>query len=381
MRLRAGPEGQAVTTSFARPRFGPVSALPRGLIVLLTFAAAVITVAGLQAFRSVLGPVLLALVLVIGVHPISARLRRRGWPPWAAATAMILASIAIVLGMAVALAVSLAELATVLPTYQPRFAALEAEIADALARLGIGRDQVRAAFSGLDFGAIAGAIAGLLAGLAAALSNMVFLLILLLFMGLDAAGFGDRVAAIGSGRPDIVTALAGFAKGTRSYLVVTTIFGFIVAVLDGAALWIMGVPLALLWALVSFITNFIPNVGFIIGLIPPALLALLEGGPRLTALVVVLYCVINFVIQSVIQPKFTADAVDLSLTLTFLSLVFWAWVIGPLGAILAIPLTLLVKALLVDSDPDTRWASVLLTSGKPPVPEPVPSTEAALHDG
>jgi AI-2 transport protein TqsA len=370
-----------VTTPLRRHGPGSVSGLPRGLIVLLALAATVITVAGLQAFASVLGPVLLALVLTIGVHPIFTRLRRRGWPTWAAATVMILSAIAIVLGMAVSLALSLAELATVLPTYQPKFAALESQIVDALGRLGIGRDQVRAAVSGLDLGAIAGVLGGLLAGLALALSNLSFLLILLLFMGLDAAGFGDRVAAIGSGRPDIVTALAGFARGTRSYLVVTTVFGLIVAVLDGAALWIMGVPLALLWALVSFITNFVPNIGFIIGVVPPALLALLEGGPRLALSVVAVYCVINFVIQSIIQPKFVGDAVDLSLTLTFLSLVFWAWVIGPVGAILAIPLTLLSKALLVDADPDARWAAILLTSSKPVVLEPGPSAKAAVHEG
>src|SRR4029078_3906985 len=79
--------------------------------------------------------------------------------------------------------------------------------------------------------------------------------------------------------------------------------------------------------------------------------------------VIVAYSVINFVIQSVIQPKFVGDAVDLSLTLTFLSLLFWSFVLGPLGAVLAIPLTLLAKALLLDVDPDTRWISGLFASG------------------
>jgi AI-2 transport protein TqsA len=91
----------------------------------------------------------------------------------------------------------------------------------------------------------------------------------LLFMGLDAAGFPDRVDAIGTNRPAIITALESFTRGTRSYLVVTTVFGAIVAVLDGVAGWILGVPLALLWALVAFVTNYIPNGGFIIGLVRP----------------------------------------------------------------------------------------------------------------
>lgn len=341
------------------------AALPRGLIVLLTVAASVISVAGLQAFASVLGPVVLALVLTIAVHPIFARLRRRGTPTWLAMTVMLLAVFAIVLGIAVSLAFSMGQLATLLPSYQPRFAVLVNETTAALAEIGIGPDQVRAALSGLDFGAIAGVVTSVVLGLANGLSNLVFLLSLLLFMGLDAAGFPDRVHAIGTDRPAIVTALESFTHGTRSYLVVTTVFGAIVAVLDGVAVWLLGVPLALLWALVAFVTNYIPNIGFIIGLVPPALLALLEGGPQLALLVTVVYLVINFVIQSVIQPKFIGDAVDLSLTLTFLSLVFWAWVLGPVGAVLAIPLTLLVKALLIDVDPHSAWISTLLTSSKP----------------
>jgi hypothetical protein len=132
---------------------------------------------------------------------------------------------------------------------------------------------------------------------------------------------------------------------------------------------VVGVPLPLLWGLLAFITNYIPNVGFIIGVIPPAVLALLEGGPGLMLGVIVAYSVINFVIQSVVQPKFVSDAVNLSLTATFLSLVFWTFVIGPVGAIIAIPLTLLSRALLFDADPSTRWMSSLLDGG--PAPENV----------
>jgi AI-2 transport protein TqsA len=85
--------------------------------------------------------------------------------------------------------------------------------------------------------------------------------------------------------------------------------------------------------------------------------------------VIVAYSVINFIIQSIIQPKFVADAVNLSLALTFLSLVFWTFVIGPLGAVLAIPLTLLAKALLLDVDPNTRWISSLFVGGPAPPEE------------
>ena len=97
------------------------------------------------------------------------------------------------------------------------------------------------------------------------------------------------------------------------------------------------------------------------------MLALLEGGPGLMLLVIALYCVVNFVIQSIIQPKIVGDAVGLSGTVTMFSLVFWATVLGALGALLAIPLTLLVKALLVEADPHARWLLPLL-AGKPAQP-------------
>jgi predicted PurR-regulated permease PerM len=161
-----------------------------------------------------------------------------------------------------------------------------------------------------------------------------------------------------------VDALASFAEGTRSYMAVSAGFGLIVAVIDVVALVILDLPGAFVWGVLAFVTNFIPNIGFVIGVVPPALIGLLEGGPGMGIAVVVIYSVINFVIQSVIQPRIVGDAVGLSATLTFMSLIFWTWVIGPLGALLAVPLTLLFKALLVEADPDARWALPII-SGKP----------------
>jgi AI-2 transport protein TqsA len=339
------------------------TSMPRGLVVVLASTGLLVTTLALQQFSSVLSPVLLALVLVVGVHPLTGLLRRRGAPEWLAITCTLLVLVAIILGLAVAFALSIAQLGTVLPAYEDRFTAFLDDLQAWLATLGIGRDQLKAALGQISFGHIAGFFTDLLVGLAAAFSNLLLLLLIVLFMGLDATYFSRRLAQTGGERTAIVSALRGFAHGTRTYLVVSTIFGLIVAAIDTAFLAIVGVPLAVLWGLLAFVTNYIPNVGFLIGLVPPALLALLEGGPELMISVIVAYSVINFVIQSVIQPKFVGDAVNLSLTLTFLSLLFWSFVIGPLGAVLAIPLTLLAKALLLDVDPDTRWISGLFASG------------------
>jgi hypothetical protein len=152
-----------------------------------------------------------------------------------------------------------------------------------------------------------------------------------------------------------------YVTRTRSYLLVSTVFGAIVAVLDGLALWIMGIPLVGVWVVLSFVTNYIPNVGFVIGVIPPALVALIGYDVNRMIWVIVIYCALNFVIQSLIQPRIVGDSVGLSTSLTFLSLVFWSFVIGPLGSVLAIPLTLFAKALLVDINPRLQWIRPLLS--------------------
>jgi AI-2 transport protein TqsA len=351
--------------------------LPRGLIILLGGAGAVVAVAGMRAFAGILGPVFLALMLTVTVHPVFGMLRRRGWPVWLSIIVTLLGVLLIIVAVAASLALALGQLASLLPTYEDRFNELLDQATAQLAAWGVGPDQVRAALGKVGFGAVTGFLGSLLGGLAEAFSDLLFLVTLLLFMGIDAAQFPSRLDMVAPQRPEVVAAFNRFAKGTRSYLAVTTVFGLIVAVLDTSALWLLGVPLPLVWGLLSFITNYIPNIGFVIGLIPPALLALLDGGPKLMLLVILVYTVINVVLQEFIQPKFVGDAVDLSVTLTMLSLVFWTFVLGPLGALLAIPLTLLAKALIIDIDPDTRWLGALITMRMPapaaPAPAPAPA--------
>ncbi|MFD6101100.1 AI-2E family transporter [Nocardia salmonicida] len=343
------------------PSAPPVQwSIPRGLIVLLSLGAGVVTIGGLKAFSGIVGPVFLALMLTIAVQPIQSWARRKGWPAWLGMAAALVAVLAILFGIGGALALSAVQLASLLPEYAGKLDELLDHARGWLSDLGVSSDQIHKALSGIDVGKAASVIEGLVGGVLGVFSNLFFVVALLLFMAVDGMTMDRRLAIVAGERPAIARALEDFVTGTRKYLIVSTVFGAIVAVIDGGALWLMGVPLPILWALLSFITNYIPNIGFVIGVIPPALLALLDSGPVLMIWVIVVYSGINFVIQSIIQPKFVGDAVGLGVTITFLSLVFWAWVIGALGALLAIPLTLLVKALLFDIDPTTRWADVLI---------------------
>ncbi|MCL2532937.1 MAG: AI-2E family transporter [Nocardiaceae bacterium] len=357
--------------------------MPRGLIVLLVLACGVVAIAGMKSFAGILGPVFLALMLTIAVQPIQEWVRRRGWPRWIGMLGALIAVYAILLGLVGSLAISVAQFATLLPQYADDAQNVLDDVRDQLDQWGIGSDQIQNALSGVDFGKAIDLAEAAVSGLLGVFSNLFFVLALLLFMAFDGMSMHDRLAVVTRHRPEIAYAIETFASGTRSYLIVSTVFGLIVAVIDGAALWWLGIPLPVLWALLSFITNYIPNIGFILGLAPPAALGLLEGGPRLAIIVVVVYSVINVLIQSVIQPKFVGDAVGLSVTATFLALVFWAWVLGPLGALLAIPMSLLVKAFLIDIDPSTRWADVFIRgsvaggTGDPTAVSPPESTETS----
>ncbi|BDE57442.1 AI-2E family transporter [Prescottella equi] len=363
-------------------------AIPRGLIVLLAGAGAVVSIAGIKVFAGILGPVFLALMLTVAVQPIQSWMQRRGLPAWIGMITTVLVVYLILIGLIAALAVSAAQLATQLPQYSDTVDDLLGDVRSFLAGAGVNSEQIHNMLSSVDVGKVVGLIESALQGLLGVFSNLFFILALLLFMAFDGMSIGRKMQIVARSRPEIAYALSTFAAGTRKYLVVSTVFGLIVAVLDGGALWLMGVPLPVLWALLSFITNYIPNIGFVIGVIPPALLALLDGGPGLMVWVIVVYCVINFVIQSIIQPKFVGDAVGMSVTVTFLALVFWAWVLGPLGALLAIPMTLLVKAMLLDIDPASRWVNVLIggdvrsvaVAAEVDPPPPAPDTDRREPD-
>ena len=334
--------------------------LPREVVILLGMAAAVITVAGMRSISGILGPTMLALMLAIAADPIRTAAVRRGMPRWLGTVLALLVVYVGLLALTGSLVIALAEFGSLVPEYQDQFASLLADGRAFLERFGVDDDQIQNVLASFDLGRLSSLVAGLLGTLLSLLSNVGFVVALIFFICLDADSFVRHIDRIRLARGSFADALIPFARGTRRYLVVSTVFGLIVAVIDVAMLWIIGVPAALLWGLLAFITNYVPNIGFVLGLIPPAILALLEGGPSMAIAVVVGYCVINTAIQSGIQPKMVGDSVGISASVTFLSLVVWAWILGPLGAILAVPLTLLVKSVFIDADPRTRWVSGLI---------------------
>jgi AI-2 transport protein TqsA len=354
--------------------------LPLWLTVVLGLAGVAGALWGISTYARLLAPVLLALVLTVTAHPLVGVLVRRGVRRGLAVAVAVVLVDGGLIAFTAALVVSVGQLATVLPQYADEWQQLVADVRGTLTAAGIGREQVEQMVSSLNLSSVLSAIGGLLRGVAGSVGALVLVLATVLFMAVDANGMPERLAAV-PGTWRMRAALGDFARNTRRYVVVTTVFGFAVAVVDTVALVFLGIPLPLLWGLLSFLTNYVPNIGFFLGLAPPTLLALLDGGPRQALIVILIYCAANFVLQSVIQPLVVGDTVGLSVTLTFLSVLLWTVVLGPLGAILAVPLTLFVHALLVAQDPDRRWARVLLAGASGAGASGAPAPERSAGSG
>jgi AI-2 transport protein TqsA len=351
----------------------------RALAVLVAGASAIVLIVGIQYFSGIIGPLFLALVLTIAVHPLREALSRRGVPKWVGAVVALICLFGGLLALSFAIVAAGAQLVNLLGDYGPQFGSLRDQLAERMRSAGMDGSRAREVLSSFDFGKLSGFIGTLLGGAAGLASNIVLILGLLLFMSLDASGYSGVLSRMPADRRPLAYSLGKFAKATRRYLVVSTVFGAIVALLDVGVLYLLNVPAPWLWGLLAFITNYIPNIGFIIGLVPPALLALLSGGWESMLLVIGLYVVINAVIQSGLQPKIVGGSVGLSGTLSFLSLIFWAFVLGAWGALLAIPLTLFVRALLVDVDARSRWVLPLLSGQEEQ--EPKPAEEDLTQEG
>lgn len=352
--LRRTQQTSRIDASWAPPLWG-----------ILVAAGLVVAAMGLQAIAGIVGPVFLVLTLVITVHPFRVWLRKVGVPAWLASTIALFTIYGILIVILGSIALSITQLATTLPKYGEAFIRLYNLFLQFLAGFGVGTEQLQSYLSNFDPSSLTGIAQSLLSGITNWLSLGALMVTVVVFLAFDASGIGPRLEMIRQARPRVAEAMQTFARNVRKYWIVTSLFGFVVSVFDVIALSIIGVPLAVTWGVFAFVTNYIPNVGFVVGMIPPALLALLSGGDnglRDMLAVIISFCVINFVIQTLIQPKFTGDAVGITPTVAFLSLIFWSFILGGLGALLAVPATLFVKAILIDMSDRTRWFGALISA-------------------
>jgi AI-2 transport protein TqsA len=343
-------EGGSTTTADGVP----MKRYPRATIILLGLAGATVAGIGISSLRGILAPTLLTLVLTICAAPVRDWLPARGVPRGIATPAIVLVVFGVLAAFVYAIVIALIQFLTMLPTYSDQFARIGESVARWLGSVGIGQAQIQAIVAGIDPRNIVATIAGALGGVADLTAALVIVLTMMILMAADSAYARVIFGQLGAINPDFIAAITQYTSNVRRYMVVTTLLGIAQGTLNTIALAFLGVPSALLWGMLAFLCSFIPNIGYFIALIPPLFFGFLVGGWSTAIVVLVVYAIINAVVQSIVQPRVVGQAVSLSQTVTLFSVLFWAVILGPIGAILAVPLTLLAKAVLMDADPRAR---------------------------
>ncbi len=199
----------------------------------------------------------------------------------------------------------------------------------------------------------------LLGGVSDLFSRAFLILFLMIFMLLEVPTFDAKLKTLGGS----MTTWVSIADSVHRYLGIKTLTSLATGVLVGIMLALLGIDFAVLWGLLAFLLNFVPNIGSILAAVPAVLLALVVNGPTTAIVVAVGYVLINTVIGNVIEPRIMGQGLGLSTLVVFLSLILWGWVLGPVGMLLSVPMTTTLKIAL-EAREDTRPLAVLLGDGR-----------------
>jgi len=324
-------------------------------------AAVCVILASVRGASVVISQFLMAFVITVAVAPLQAMLIKRGMKPVVAFLITVVATVTGIGLLLLVLTVSLNDFIQSLPQYEQQFAALQQQFQQLLSSLGFS-SSLSDSLSG-NTEQLAQGVASIASWLLGAFVNFGFMLALAAFMLFEATVMPEKIKAIAL--PSDRGPIDRFVVNVRNYVVVTAWVNFLVGAVNTVLLFAMGIPYAILWGALAFLFGFIPSIGFLLSLVGPALMALLVSGPQAAAVVIIAFIVINGGIQNVILPRQMGEGTDLSPAVVFGSLLFWGFILGPVGAILSVPMTMIVRLALESADA-TRGLSYLISSGKRP---------------
>ena len=345
-----------------------------GARFLVAAASFVVVVAGLRAATTLILPFLVSVFLAIISLPLLNWLHRKKVPPPLAILFTVMAAVAVMAVMVLVVRQSVNEFAEVAPGYQARLQELVTSVVDGVQGLGQG---LGIQTSGLDdfinpgvaldlMGGTLGAVAGLLSN---TFLNTFLVLLTVIFILLEAAGFSRKLSAAFGDERVHLRPFERITRQVQNYLAIKTLVSLATGVAAGVLVWALGLDFPLLWGLLAFIFNYIPNLGSVLAGVPPVLLAILQLGSGRAAAVALGYLVINTVFGNFIEPTLMGRRLGLSTLVVFLSLVFWGWVWGPVGMLLAVPLTMVIKITLENTE-DFHWVAVMLDANPASTPPP-----------
>lgn len=325
--------------------------------ILVSAASLVVIIAGLRAGSAVLVPLVVAAFVTLLTFPIVQALRRSGVPRVLAVTMTVLVILAAVVGPSAGIAAAVRRFGAAAPEYEDRLRQMATGVLAWLRAYDI-ETSVIAGF--LDPARVLNVLVG---GLTAMLTLfwVGFLVVLIAgFMLFAATAISDRR---GLALPDgLRENLARVTLDIQAYLSVKFVVSLGTGLAAGGWAWLLGVDFAVLWGMLAFLLNFVPNIGSVLAAFPPSLLALVQFGPGRAALMVLGYIGVNSVFSYFIEPYLLGRRLNLSPLIVVVSIITWGWVWGLAGVLLAVPMTMVVKLGLENSD-HFRWIADLMSGG------------------
>lgn len=324
----------------------------------MQIAGIIIIIAGIRAFADFITPLLLAIFIsIIGAYPMD-WLEKRRVPHFLSITIVLITMLVILTLLGGVTGTSIASFSQDLPRYEQKLRTIEMDGLKALDAIGFhfSDDKLLDSF---DSGKILSFTATLLNSLGSLMSTSVLILLTVLFILLESKSFPRKISLIASNPTATLAKMKKVGSGVRHYLSIKTLTSLVTGVLVAVWLIILKVDYPVLWGLIAFLMNYIPNIGSLLAAIPAILLALVQLGPSSAFWVAAGYLVINTIIGSIVEPRVMGKGLGMSTLVVFVSLILWGWVLGPVGMFLSVPLTMIAK-IYFGANESTKWIAVLL---------------------
>jgi len=327
----------------------------------IVMASVIIVLAGVKSASEIIVPFLLSLFLAIILLPSYSFFNKKGFPEVISLTIVISIFILLLTLVAKLIGSSITDFNANIDTYSDKLTIYYYSFVSLASKLGI-EISVDELSSMLNSKQIMSFATKIMQSMGSMFTNGFVVLLTVVFMLLESSNFKSKIELFGE-NSEAISHVHKITQQIKEYMVLKAAISIFTGLIVWIALSIIGTDYAFLWAVVAFLFNFIPNIGSIIAAVPAVLLTLVQFGLISAMVVSVIYIAINIIIGSIIEPKVMGKGLGLSTLVVFLSLLFWGWLLGIVGMLLSIPLTIMVKIIL-DDNKNTKWISTLLGTGE-----------------
>ena len=334
-----------------------------GLHILLKLASLVIILAGIHAAADIIVQLLLALFFAIVLNPLVTWFLRRGVKRPVAIAIVVLVMLVFLTALIGVLAASVNEFMTMLPKYNREFTRKFLQLQDALPFLHLHVSPERM-LQRMDSERVMSFATTMMTQLSNAMASIVLLVMTMVFMLFEVRHVPYKMR-FALNNPQIhIAGLHRALKGVSHYLALKTLLSLWTGVIVWAGLAIMDIQFALMWGVLAFLLNYVPNIGSVLSAIPPMVQALLFNGPYEWLLVGTLFLIVHMIIGNILEPRMMGHRLGMSTLVVFLSLLIWGWLLGPVGMLLSVPLTSVCKIWMETTKGGSKLA-ILLGPGRP----------------